>query len=280
MTLSDIRRDYAGEPLDEAHAHADPFTQFSTWFEQVRATEQDPTAMALATATRDGRPSVRTVLLKGVDPRGFVFYTNYHSRKAREIEQTGRASLLFVWRSMDRQVRVEGRVEKVSEADSDAYFATRPVESRWSVYASRQSETIESREALESRYEVARQLYGDAVPRPAVVGRLPRRARRDSSSGRDAPAVCTIGCSTASRPTAPGRASASPRSPPSSRRRLATKDTKTSKISPGLQNKTRPTFVSRAGPVDPPASHRDRCELRGWDVFVIFVATASTWPRG
>jgi pyridoxamine 5'-phosphate oxidase len=170
MTLGDIRRDYAGEPLDDAHAHPDPFAQFNTWFEQVRDTEQDPTAMALATASRDGRPSVRTVLLKGVDARGFVFYTNYHSRKAREIEQTGRASLLFVWRSMDRQVRVEGRVEKVSEADSDAYFATRPVESRWSVYASRQSETIESRQALESRYEVARQLYGDAVPRPRWWG--------------------------------------------------------------------------------------------------------------
>ena len=106
MTLGDIRREYAGEPLDEAHAHADPFTQFSTWFEQARATEQDSTAMALATATREGRPSVRTVLLKGVDPQGFVFYTNYHSRKAREIEQSGRASLLFVWRSADRQVRV------------------------------------------------------------------------------------------------------------------------------------------------------------------------------
>jgi pyridoxamine 5'-phosphate oxidase len=153
MTLGDIRRDYAGEPLDDANAHADPITQFSTWFEQARATEQDPTAMALATASRDGRPSVRTVLLKGVDPGG-----------------AGRASLLFVWRSMDRQVRVEGRVEKVSEADSDAYFATRPVESRWSVYASRQSERINSREALESRYEVARQLYGDTVPRPRWWG--------------------------------------------------------------------------------------------------------------
>lgn len=170
MTLGDTRREYAGDPLDEAHAPADPFTQFSTWFEQVRATEADPTAMALATATRDGRPSVRTVLLKGADVRGFVFYTNYRSRKAREMDQTGRASLLFVWRSMDRQVRVEGNVEKVSEADSDAYFATRPVESRWSVYASRQSETIESREALESRYDVARQLYGDAVPRPRWWG--------------------------------------------------------------------------------------------------------------
>jgi pyridoxamine 5'-phosphate oxidase len=170
VTLGDTRREYAGDPLDEAHALVDPFTQFSVWFEQVRASEPDPTAMALATATRDGWPSVRTVLLKGVDPRGFVFYTNYHSRKAREMDQTGRASLLFVWRSMDRQVRIQGAVEKVSEAESDAYFATRPVESRWSVYASRQSETIESRNALESRYEVARQLYGDAVPRPRWWG--------------------------------------------------------------------------------------------------------------
>jgi pyridoxamine 5'-phosphate oxidase len=126
--------------------------------------------MALATATRDGRPSVRTVLLKGVDSGGFVFYTNYHSRKAREMEQTGRASLLFLWRSVNRQVRIEGRVDKVSEAESDAYFATRPVESRWSVYASRQSEKVESREALESRYDVARNLYGDAVPRPRWWG--------------------------------------------------------------------------------------------------------------
>ena len=170
MTLGDIRREYAGEPLDEAHTDDDPFAQFATWFGQVRDTETDPTAMALATATRDGRPSVRTVLLKGVDPQGFVFYTNYHSRKAREMEQTGRASLLFLWRSVNRQVRIEGRVEKVSEADSDAYFATRPVESRWSVYASRQSEKIESRAALESRYEVARNLYGDAVPRPRWWG--------------------------------------------------------------------------------------------------------------
>ena len=162
----DIRDESPGEPLDEANADADPFTQFSVWFEQARASEADPTAMALATATRDGRPSVRTVLLKGVDERGFVFYTNYHSRKAREMEQTGRASLLFLWRSVDRQVRVAGRVEKVTDAESDAYFATRPLESRWSVYASRQSERIESREVIESRFEVARQIYGDTVPRP------------------------------------------------------------------------------------------------------------------
>jgi pyridoxamine 5'-phosphate oxidase len=170
MTLADIRREYLGAPLDEAHTDADPFRQFTLWFDQVRELESDPTAMALATATREGRPSVRTVLLKGVDPQGFVFYSNYRSRKAREIEQTGRASLLFSWRSLERQVRIDGRVEKVSESESDAYFATRPLESRWSVYASRQSEQIESREALESRYEVARQMYGDTVPRPKWWG--------------------------------------------------------------------------------------------------------------
>jgi pyridoxamine 5'-phosphate oxidase len=170
VALGDLRRDYSGEPLDEMGADADPFRQFSVWFEQVVLVEPDPTAMALATATRDGRPSVRTVLLKGVDERGFLFFTNYHSRKAREIDQTGRASLLFLWRSVVRQVRVDGLVEKVTDEESDAYFATRPVESRWSVYASRQSECIESRESLESRYTIARQIYGELVPRPRWWG--------------------------------------------------------------------------------------------------------------
>ena len=150
MTLSDIRREYLGEPLDEKHSDPDPFRQFSLWFDQVRGLEQDPTAMALATATRDGRPSVRTVLLKGIDGRGFVFFTNYASRKAREIEQTGRASLLFLWRTVERQVRIDGTVEKTSDDESDLYFATRPLESRWSVYASRQSDPVESRRALDS----------------------------------------------------------------------------------------------------------------------------------
>ena len=170
MSLSDIRREYLGEPLDEAHADPDPFRQFNVWFEQAKQVEPDPTAMALATATRAGRPSVRTVLLKGFDPRGFVFYTNYASRKAREIGETGWASVLFVWRSVERQVRIDGSVEKVSDAESDAYFATRPLESRWSVYASKQSDQIESRQALELRYEAARQTYGDTIPRPEWWG--------------------------------------------------------------------------------------------------------------
>jgi pyridoxamine 5'-phosphate oxidase len=170
MSLADIRREYAGEPLDEARSDPDPFRQFSIWFEQVRPLEQDPTAMALATATRDGRPSVRTVLLKGVDARGFVFYTNYESRKAREMAQTGRASLLFVWRSVERQVRIEGTVEKVSDEESNAYFAARPLQSRWSAAVSRQSTRVESRAALEAAYEAARRTHGDAVPRPSWWG--------------------------------------------------------------------------------------------------------------
>jgi pyridoxamine 5'-phosphate oxidase len=170
VNFSDIRRDYAGEPLSETESNADPFQQFRHWFEEARVTELDPTAMALATATAEGRPSVRTVLLKGVEGGGFVFYTNYNSQKARDIAATGAASLLFYWASLNRQVRVSGRVEKVSEAESDAYFAKRPVESRWSVYASNQSETLHSREALESKYEAARQVYGDQIPRPAWWG--------------------------------------------------------------------------------------------------------------
>jgi pyridoxamine 5'-phosphate oxidase len=170
MTLSDIRREYLGEPLSEVESDPDPFSQFTRWYEQVREIEPDPTTMMLATATREGRPSVRAVLLKGMDAGGFVFYTNYESRKAREIAETGRASLLFYWRSLERQVRIDGAVERVSDAESDAYFATRPIESRWSVYASRQSAIIDSREALESRFDVARQVYGDTVPRPGWWG--------------------------------------------------------------------------------------------------------------
>lgn len=170
MSIANIRRDYSGDPLSETQSDPDPFAQFARWFDQVRDLEADPTAFSLATSTRDGRPSVRTVLLKGVDPLGFVFYTNYNSRKARELDETGHASLLFYWPSLVRQVRVEGMVEKVDDAASDAYFATRPIESRWSVYASNQSEVIESREALESRYNVARELYGEIIPRPTWWG--------------------------------------------------------------------------------------------------------------
>src|SRR5688500_17077574 len=125
MHLADIRREYSGEPLSETESDADPFRQFRHWFDQIRGLEADPTAFALATASSDGRPSARTVLLKDVDDRGFVFYTNYNSRKARDIDESGRAGLLYYWPSLVRQVRAEGTVERVTDAESDAYFATR-----------------------------------------------------------------------------------------------------------------------------------------------------------
>jgi pyridoxamine 5'-phosphate oxidase len=126
--------------------------------------------MTLATATREGRPSARMVLLKAVDDRGFVFYTNYRSRKGRELGETRLASLLFYWPSLERQVRIDGHAEAVSDAESDAYFATRPIESRWSALASPQSEALASREVLEAAVEAIKQRYGDAVQRPAWWG--------------------------------------------------------------------------------------------------------------
>ena len=171
MTLADIRREYLGEPLSEVHSDSNPMRQFAHWFEQVRQTESDPTAMALATASPDGRPSVRTVLLKGIDDRGYIFYTNYESRKAREMEATGRASLLFFWPSVERQVRIDGVVERISPVESDAYFETRPLDSRLSVYASKQSEPIENRDVLEEAFDRVKRTYGDGpVPRPEWWG--------------------------------------------------------------------------------------------------------------
>jgi pyridoxamine 5'-phosphate oxidase len=170
MSLADLRRDYLGQPLSESESDPDPFVQFTRWFEQAGQTEFDPTTMALATATRAGRPSVRNVLLKGFDGRGFVFYTNYLSRKAREMDETGRVSLLFTWRSLERQVRVDGTVERVSPAESDEYFASRPIESRWSAHASKQSDVVDSRETLELLFNAARERFEDRVPRPESWG--------------------------------------------------------------------------------------------------------------
>lgn len=171
MTISDLRREYLGQPLVEDEAGHDPFALFDRWLTAARGAETDPTAMALATATRDGRPSVRTVLLKGYGPDGFVFYTNYTSRKAGEMAANNRVSLLFFWSGPERQVRLDGTVDKVSAAESDAYFASRPLESRLGVYASRQSEVVESRPALDARFEAAARRFPDGqVPRPEWWG--------------------------------------------------------------------------------------------------------------
>ena len=167
MTIANIRRDYLGKPLIEDEAGLDPLALFERWFADAREKELDPVAMTLATATRDGRPNARVVLLKGFDTRGFVFYTNYQSRKARELADNPRATLSFFWPTHERQVRIEGGVEKVSGDESDAYFAQRPLDSRISVYASRQSEPVASRKALDDLFAEAAKRFPDGqVPRP------------------------------------------------------------------------------------------------------------------
>lgn len=171
MTISNLRREYLGRALVEEQAGLDPLALFDRWFSEAREAEQDPTAMTLATVAPDGRPSIRTVLLKGYGTDGFVFYTNYNSRKAREIAANPRVSLMFFWAGPERQARIEGTAEKVTAAESDAYFATRPLESRLSVYASRQSEIVENRQALDARYDAASRRFLDGqVPRPEWWG--------------------------------------------------------------------------------------------------------------
>ncbi|HEV2816311.1 MAG TPA: pyridoxamine 5'-phosphate oxidase [Allosphingosinicella sp.] len=146
----------------------DPHALFDIWFAEAREAEpNDPEAMALATADGAGRPSVRMVLLKGHDARGFAFYTNSHSRKGEELAANPRAALLFHWKSLRRQVRVEGAVEPVGEAESDAYFATRSRDSRLGAWASDQSRPLASRAAFEARYaDLAADYEGKEVPRP------------------------------------------------------------------------------------------------------------------
>ena len=158
--------------LSERTFHPDPLQQFRRWFRAVeRARVPEPNAMTLATTTPAGRPSARMVLLKGLDPRGFLFFTNYHSRKARELTANPHAALVFYWHAIHRQVRITGRVTKLPAAESDAYFASRPRESRLAALASRQSSVIQSRAQLASRYaELASKYPNAAPPRPINWG--------------------------------------------------------------------------------------------------------------
>lgn len=143
MDISHLRTDYKREALDEAHADADPVRQFARWWDEAIASKlPEPNAMTLATADADGRPSARVVLLKGFDEAGFVFYTNYESRKGRELAANPRASLLFFWPELERQVRIEGKVAHVGEDESDRYYASRPLASRIGAWASPQSQPI------------------------------------------------------------------------------------------------------------------------------------------
>lgn len=172
MSVADLRKEYMLRGLSEADLDADPMRQFQIWFDQALAAAlPEPNAMTLATATPNGRPSARMVLIKGVDARGFVFYTNYESRKGRELEANRYAALVFYWAELERQIRIEGVVERVTAADADVYFQSRPLGSRIGAWASAQSQVILSREVLERRVDELAAQYADGdVPRPPYWG--------------------------------------------------------------------------------------------------------------
>ncbi len=159
------------QPLTEKNVETDPIAQFARWYEgALNAVKPLPNAVALATATAAGHPSLRMVLLKEFDAHGFVFYTNYRSRKGRELARNARAALLFYWASLERQVRVDGRVARVMAHESDGYFATRPRGSQLSAWASSQSAVVAGRAAIERRFAALARKYPDAVPRPPHWG--------------------------------------------------------------------------------------------------------------
>jgi pyridoxamine 5'-phosphate oxidase len=171
MDLADLRRDYARESLTERDVDPDPVAQFEKWFEQaLHAGMVEPNAMTLATSTPDGRPSARMVLLKGADANGFVFFTDYRSRKGAELDANPHVSLCFWWDALQRQVRVDGTVARVSREESAAYFHTRPHGSRIGAWASRQSAPLASREALEREVERLERVHPEDVPLPPHWG--------------------------------------------------------------------------------------------------------------
>jgi pyridoxamine 5'-phosphate oxidase len=172
LAIADLRREYSLEGLSEGDLDPSPFRQFERWFRQAMdAQVLETNAMTLATATRDGVPSARIVLLKGMDDDGFVFFTNYESRKGNELDENPRAALLFYWAEITRQVRVEGDVSRVSVEESAAYFATRSELSRLGAWASRQSSTIPDRAHLDSRLaELIEEHRESEIPLPPYWG--------------------------------------------------------------------------------------------------------------
>jgi pyridoxamine 5'-phosphate oxidase len=171
-SISDLRREYASRALSEAQADADPIRQFATWWEEASASQvMDVNAMTLATASAAGEPAARTVLLKGFDDRGFVFFTNYESAKARDLAANPRACLLFYWAELERQVRITGAATPVSREQSEEYFRSRPRASQVGAWASAQSAGIDTRAALEARFgELAAAYEGQVVPLPPFWG--------------------------------------------------------------------------------------------------------------
>ncbi len=171
VTVADLRTEYSRHTLDESTVDRDPFKQFDLWLDEaIRAQAAEPTAMTVATIDERGRPAARICLLKGADPRGFVFFTNYESRKGRDLAAHPAAALVFFWKELERQVRIEGAVEKVAAEESDAYYRTRPIGSRIGAWASPQSAELESRAWLEARWADLAKHYGEDPPRPPHWG--------------------------------------------------------------------------------------------------------------
>ncbi len=171
MDIASLRSEYLRASLDETGVAADPFSQFRRWFdESLRAELPVANAMTLASCDGNGLPSARIVLLKGIDERGLVFFTNYRSRKGRELAANPQAALLFYWAELERELRVEGRIETVDAAESDDYFASRPLASRHAAIASPQSEVVANRAELEARFAEAAAREGEAPRRPAHWG--------------------------------------------------------------------------------------------------------------
>lgn len=170
--IYDLRRDYDRDPLREEELERNPVAEFRRWFETARAADLlEPNAMTLATADAGGRPAVRTVLLKAFDERGFVFFTNYASRKARHLGENAQAAVLFPWLPLQRQVEISGRVEKISAAESVAYFLSRPFGSRLGAWVSDQSQVIPSRAVLMNKFEeLKRKFASGEVPKPENWG--------------------------------------------------------------------------------------------------------------
>jgi pyridoxamine 5'-phosphate oxidase len=169
--LAQMRKSYEQAALDETHVRPDPLGQFHQWFDEaVNAKVMEPNAMTLATAGADGRPSTRVLLLKGADERGLVWFTNYASRKGRDLAANPFAAIQFFWGELERVVRVEGRVEKVADTESDTYYRSRPLGSRIGAWASPQSEVISSRDVLEAAWAEQQQRLGEDPPRPQHWG--------------------------------------------------------------------------------------------------------------
>lgn len=170
--IADIRRDYQREGLSETDVKSNPFVQFDVWWSEAMASEIDEVnAMTIATATTDGKPSARIVLLKGYDPQGFVFFSNYHSHKGIQIEKNPFCCLVFFWKELERQVRIEGSIQKISAKESDAYFNSRPTSSQIGAWASPQSKTIPSRDVLEENViELEKSFANKEIERPPHWG--------------------------------------------------------------------------------------------------------------